>query len=138
MSYTEKELDRIYDRTSGKCHLCRKKLSFSNYGCFGEKGAWEVEHSVPQARGGTDHGRNLYAACISCNRSKRDGSTRSVRAANGVERAPRSKNAARGERTANTIAGAGIGALIGLILGPPGVALGGVIGGAIGNSIDPT
>lgn len=139
MGYSRRELKQIYERTSGSCHLCWKKISLTNYARFGEKGAWEVDHSVPQASGGTDCGNNLYAACISCNRSKRDSSTRSVRASNGVTRAPRSRKAAEEERAENTIVGAGVGALaLGLFLGPPGAALGTLIGGAIGRSIDPT
>lgn len=70
MSYTVEQLDLIYQRTSGKCHLCHDPLARSNYARFGERGAWEVEHSVPRARGGTDRLNNLYAAHICCNRSK--------------------------------------------------------------------
>jgi 5-methylcytosine-specific restriction endonuclease McrA len=36
----------------------------------GERGVWEVEHSVARAKCGSNHGNNLYAACITCNRSK--------------------------------------------------------------------
>lgn len=36
-------LNAIYDRTSGYCHLCGKKLAFTNYARFGERGAWEIE-----------------------------------------------------------------------------------------------
>jgi 5-methylcytosine-specific restriction endonuclease McrA len=72
----ETQLRAIYDRTEGQCHNCRKRLTFRNYGLFGKRGAWEIEHSVAQARGGTDHGNNLFAACISCNRSKGDSSSR--------------------------------------------------------------
>jgi 5-methylcytosine-specific restriction endonuclease McrA len=72
MSYTDEELNIIYNKNSGYCWHCNKKLSFKNYGLIGEKGAWEVDHSVPLSRGGTDHLNNLVPACISCNRSKGD------------------------------------------------------------------
>lgn len=45
MPYSRSQLRRIYDRTSGYCHLCHKKLAFTNYGRYGAKGVWEVEHS---------------------------------------------------------------------------------------------
>lgn len=85
---TDEELNYIYNRTDGCCHICGKKLSFKNYAAFGARGAWEIEHSLPQARGGTSHRNNLYAACISCNRRKRHGSTRGARAEHGRNAAP--------------------------------------------------
>ena len=68
--FTDKKLNAIYDRSRGYCHICGKKLAFINYGNFGKRGAWEVDHSKPRVKGGTDHPNNLYPACISCNRSK--------------------------------------------------------------------
>jgi hypothetical protein len=56
-------LNDIYDRTTGRCHLCGKRLAFHNYGCHGTRGAWHIEHSVPRANGGTDHVNNLYPGC---------------------------------------------------------------------------
>jgi 5-methylcytosine-specific restriction endonuclease McrA len=81
--YSDDGLSRIYDRTSSYWHICRKKLSFTNYGRYGCRGAWEVEHSIARANGGSNHGNNLYAACMSCNRGKGVGTTRSARAAHG-------------------------------------------------------
>jgi hypothetical protein len=88
MAYSDEELERIYDRTNGRCHLCHKKLAFRNYGAFGARGAWDVEHSVARATGGLEHANNRYAACVSCNRSKGTRSSRSVRMQNGVRRSP--------------------------------------------------
>lgn len=68
--YTNEELNKIYDKNDGHCWHCNKKLSFINYGKLGEKGAWEVDHSIPLSRGGTDHLNNLVPACIKCNRTK--------------------------------------------------------------------
>ena len=62
-------LDRVFSRTDGHCHICCKRLCFGNHGAIGKQGAWEIEHSRPRSRGGTDHLNNLYAACISCNRA---------------------------------------------------------------------
>jgi len=80
MAYTEEELNDIYDKNDGYCHICGKKLAFTNYGIVGARGAWEVDHSVPRSRGGSNLMRNLLPACISCNRSKGDSSTRTARA----------------------------------------------------------
>lgn len=77
MGYSIERQREIYERTNGRCHICRKQLAWCNYGVLGTHGAWEVEHSIPRAAGGTDHLNNLYPACIGCNRSKGDGSTRS-------------------------------------------------------------
>jgi HNH endonuclease len=70
MNPAREMLRRIYDRTCGYCHLCGKKLSFQNYGRFEKRRAWEIEHSIPRAMGGSDHLNNLYPACIGCNRDE--------------------------------------------------------------------
>ena len=57
---TNDRLNLIYDKTHGCCHLCHKKLAFINYGIYGAKGAWHIEHSKAKANGGTDHLNNLY------------------------------------------------------------------------------
>jgi len=35
MSYTEDQLDKIYSRSSGYCHIFHKKLARTNYANFG-------------------------------------------------------------------------------------------------------
>ncbi len=87
MAYSYDERELIYDRTSGYCHLCKRKLSFKNYAKPGKKGAWEVEHSQPRAKGGSDRLSNLYAACIPCNRDKGTATTRTARGWHGRTRA---------------------------------------------------
>lgn len=91
MNYTDKDLNKIYNKTDGYCHLCHRKISWSNYGFPWTRGAWEVDHSVPKAFGGTDNMNNLFPACIECNRRKGANSTRSERAKNGFMRAPYSR-----------------------------------------------
>jgi hypothetical protein len=138
MSFDSDPLRRIYDRTEGKCHLCRKKLAFANYALAGGRGAWEIEHSVPRSNGGTDHLNNLYAACISCNRDKSDSSTRTVRSKNGFKRAPYSKS----QRSENAWIGGTLGTVAAAFLVPPPIRLGAmllgaVIGATVGHEVEP-
>jgi len=70
--YTDERLEEIFDRTGGECACCEKQLSYSNYGQFGHRGAWEVDHRVPVSKGGSNNLRNLQAMCIDCNRAKLD------------------------------------------------------------------
>src|SRR6266581_5797613 len=130
MKREEAELRAIYERTEGRCHICRKRLSLCNYGSFGKRGAWEIEHSVAQARGGTDHLNNLFAACILCNRSKGDSSSKSARQLHGYECAPYSSR----RRKRNAVLGAGIGSLA-MILVPPQLRLAAAIVGAVAGAL---
>ena len=136
----QKPLERrksVFTKTDGHCHLCHKKLSFSNYGKNGTKGSWHIEHSVARANGGTDHLNNLFAACIKCNIEKGTLHTKTARRKNGVSRAPWSKNRKDKVRNDNTLGGAAIGALLGAPLGPGGVFIGGALGAIFGNSNSP-
>lgn len=127
MSYSEDELDRIFASTDGRCQLCWSDLVRAEYGS-----QWEVDHSNPRARGGTDMERNLMPSCVSCNRSKQDRSNDVVRRENGHTRAPRSKQ----ERNSRSTAGALLCALVGAAFGPAGVILGAVTGVVLGHSDD--
>jgi len=79
MPYADEDLRYIYDKTDGWCRYCNKRLSLVNYGRIGKRGAWEVDHAVPVSRGGTDYYRNLWPACIDCNRDKSDRTAQSYR-----------------------------------------------------------
>ena len=133
MKVDSERLNKIYDKTRGKCHLCHKKLAFKNYGVLGAKGAWEIEHSKPRSKGGTDHLNNLYPACIKCNRQKNNGTNYSIRSKKGVKKAPLSEKARRKKVIKNTVKGAAAGAAVGRIFGPGGMLVGGAIGALIGN-----
>lgn len=137
MAWTDEQLEAIYDRTSGYCHLCGKKLAYSNYGDVGSRGSWEVEHSVPRACGGSERMNNLYAACVPCNRAKGARSTRACRAENGRSKAPLNRSTRRAARVENAFAGAGVGALVGSLFGPAGTLIGGAIGAHIGHREKP-
>lgn len=136
--YSEDDLNDIYDRTSGKCHLCHKRLSFKNYGVHGARGAWEVEHSRPLALGGTNHRNNLRPACLSCNRSKGTADTRTARGWNGRTHAPLSvsKRLAAKQESA-LVGGLLFGTLGALMAGPLGAVAGGALGAGLGHAEDP-
>jgi 5-methylcytosine-specific restriction endonuclease McrA len=137
-TYDEDRIELVFDRTDGRCHICWGKLVFSNYGRFGERGAWEIEHSNPRCKGGSDRLSNLFAAHITCNREKGTMHTRTARAWNDRTRAPLSRQRRIEKREENTLAGAGIGAISGALLGGPvGLFIGGIAGAAIGNGIEP-
>jgi 5-methylcytosine-specific restriction endonuclease McrA len=137
MSYKKQKLDRIYDRTSGYCHICHKKLSRKNYACCGEHGAWEVDHSRPRANGGADHINNYFAACIPCNREKGKATTATARKWNEKQRAPLSRERRAEEKVKNGVAGALLGGACGAALGPAGAVIGGLIGAALGADQNP-
>lgn len=119
------------------CPSAGMDLLQRNYGCDGDRGSWEVEHSVARARGGTDRLNNLYAACISCNRSKQAMTTRAFRARNGVRRAPLSKKRHDVARVSNTISGAVLGTVAAAIFAREIWLLGTILGAALGHEIDP-
>ncbi len=138
MSYDVEILRRIYDRTDGHCHICGKKLSFTNYAISSDRGAWEVEHSVAKAKGGTNHPNNLFPACITCNRKKGTRTSRTARIQHDRKRAPLSRDRKESIRGNNTLAGVTFGAVVGGFLGgPPGAFIGGTLGGILGHSSDP-
>ena len=137
MPYDTLSLRRIYDKTTGRCHICGKKLSFTNYASLGEKGAWEVEHSHPRAKGGRDHLNNLFPACIRCNRDKKTVTTKTARSWHGRKRAPLSKTQRKKVKQSNAVAGAIIGGLVGAVGGPWGAAAGAAIGAKIGHDANP-
>lgn len=137
MPFTKQQIDSIYDRSTGYCHLCHKKLSRKNYGIHGARGAWHVEHSIPRSKGGTDHMNNLFAACIDCNYEKSNMTTRTARKWNGKTCAPLSREMRKQAKLKGGIAGAIAGVLVGALAGPLGVLVGAVSGAYMGSSGNP-
>jgi 5-methylcytosine-specific restriction endonuclease McrA len=138
------DLRKTYNRTNGKCHICWKKLSFKNYGKIDEKGAWEIEHSHPRSRGGSDHLNNLYASCISCNRSKGTHTTQTARSWHNHTKAPLSKTQREKAKCSNALWGAIILGVVGVALSGPlglvrgvGALVGIALGGKLGYDTDP-
>ncbi len=140
MAYDDERLRAIFEKTDGRCHLCWRKLAFKNYGCDGSRGAWQVDHGNPRAKGGGNGLNNLQPACCDCNREKSCGSTRWARrrVGHGKTCAPMSKVKRAEARVGNAVVGGGVGALIGaLVAGPAGARLAGAAGAALGALLDP-
>ena len=57
MNFNQSQLRIIYNKTEGYCVHCGKKLSFNNYGKYGHRMAWEIDHSKAKAKGGTNYFR---------------------------------------------------------------------------------
>ncbi|RZO54167.1 MAG: HNH endonuclease [Sandaracinaceae bacterium] len=134
MAFTNEEIDIVWEKTNRRCHICRKTVARRNHGTIGRRGSWEIDHSNPKAKGGSDRLSNLLPACVPCNRSKREGSTRAARAQHGHSRRPLS--AAEIEKA--QLRNAGIGGAGGLVFGaalggPVGAAVGGIAGLALGS-----
>ena len=53
----------LFGRQEGRCNGCKTEFPFR---------AFEVDHVIPQSRGGTDHLDNLQLLCSHCNRTKGD------------------------------------------------------------------
>lgn len=135
---TDEERKKIFEKTDGRCHICRKQLAFHNYGKLNGEGIWEIEHSNPRAKGGSDRLVNKYPACVSCNRSKGAGSTRKARAKHDYKRAPYSRK----KKTEHAITGGTIGFFLSWIFVPPHIRIpltlcSAVVGARIGYTAEP-
>ena len=53
----------LFGMQEGRCNGCRTEFPFRMF---------EVDHLIPQSRGGTDHIDNLQLLCAHCNRTKGD------------------------------------------------------------------
>ena len=54
----------LYGRQEGFCNGCREHFKIRNL---------QVDHIVPQSKGGTDHPKNLQLLCQACNSTKGNG-----------------------------------------------------------------
>lgn len=124
----DEERKKIFEKTDGRCHICRKQLAFHNYGKLNGKGIWEIEHSNPRANGGSDRLVNKYPACVSCNRSKGSGSTRKARAKHDYKRAPYSRK----KKTEHAIIGGAIGSFLSSAIAPSPIGIAIMLGAAVG------
>lgn len=84
-------LDYVFEKSQRKCHYCCKQLAWKNYGRRDLRSGWEVDHSVPRSKEGTDHLNNLVASCWMCNLDKRDVSGNRYRKATQPLRAERKR-----------------------------------------------
>lgn len=135
---TDDERKKIFERTDGRCHICREQLAFQNYGKLNGEGIWEIEHSNPRANGGSDRLVNKYPACVRCNRKKGAGSTRKARAKHGYKRAPYSRK----KKAEHAITGGAIGSFLSWFFVPlhiriPVTLCSAVVGAIIGYKAEP-
>ena len=137
MMYSQQQLNMILEKTDGRCHLCRKNLVRKNYNTLGARGAWEVDHSVPQAKGGTNRFSNLLPACISCNRSKQDSSTKTARRKHGFRASPLSKKKKIKHAQWGALGGGIAVRIMFAPLGLPGIAAGALLGAVISYLYEP-
>ena len=101
-------------------------------------GAWEVEHSRPRCEYGSEGLCNLYAAHISCNRSKQARSTRSARAQYGRTRAPLSVKRRAQVKVDNAVTEGLLGGLVGAAIGGRrGFVVGALVAGKNGYDRNP-
>lgn len=70
MYFHDDDLDHIHGKTRGRCRCCGKNLTRKNHGIVGAYGAWQVDHSIPLARNGSNNMRNLFPMCVDCNQAK--------------------------------------------------------------------
>lgn len=133
VSYTEEELKNMYDSTSGRCHLCGEKIDFDAYPT-----EWEVDHSRPRSKGGTEHGNNLYPAHKSCNRARQNRLASVIRDQNGLSKPPLSRKQRKKKKKDKALTWGGLAAIAGVLLGgPPGAVAAGAIGAVAGHEQDP-
>ena len=137
MAYDEITRRKIYDRTDGRCHICGKKLSFINYGKMGKRGAWEIDHSRPRSKNGSENLNNLYASCISCNRTKGTFASQTARSWYDRKKAPLSKVKRKEVKFTNAVLGGIAGLLFGLYVSPFVALVGSIVGVKIGYDVDP-
>jgi hypothetical protein len=134
----DERLERIFERIDGRCHICGGGLCFRNYGRADARGAWEIEHSHPRCKGGTNNLNNLYAAHIRCNRQKGSYTTRTARRWHLRTRAPFSSPKMAEIRNRNAL---GLG-LLGLLIGAGTGGIGAALlfcgaGACLGHSLSP-
>ena len=68
-TFSKKEKKEIFERCCRKCFYCHIALSFKN-SQKGERGAWNADHLLPDARDGATTIVNGVAACFDCNSKK--------------------------------------------------------------------
>lgn len=103
----------VLSRTDGDCHICHRAVGPRSYARVHSPLGWELDHSRPRSRGGSDRLNNLYAAHIRCNRSKGANSTRSARGRHGYSVAPLSTPSRQAYHSRAMIIGAAGGGLVG-------------------------
>lgn len=134
ITFTKEVQAKILEKTDKRCHICHKMLAKKNYGVIGLKGAWEIDHSIPISKGGSNHLNNLYPACIPCNRRKGNSNNVMARKPYGLKIAPMSKRSKDSKRKNDVLTGLMMGAGFGTAFGPVGILIGATLGAIVGDS----
>lgn len=137
MTHDAEMLQKIFNKTDGKCHICHKGICLKNHGVNGARGAWHVDHSVPRSKGGADHLNNYLPAHIRCNLARSNKRNRTARQRFGKTRAPLSAVRKNQLRKRNALIAAAIGTLAFAGTGPIGWLLGTSISALVGHSLQP-
>jgi 5-methylcytosine-specific restriction endonuclease McrA len=71
--FSKTELRSIFERSCGRCQICKKRWKLADHG----KTGWHVDHVVANSGGGsgTENMENLQVACAQCNLKKGRGYT---------------------------------------------------------------
>ena len=69
MTFQQEEKRDIFEQCCRECFYCHKKLVFKN-SRKDERGAWNADHLIPDARDGATTIINEVAACFDCNSKK--------------------------------------------------------------------
>jgi 5-methylcytosine-specific restriction endonuclease McrA len=67
---TNSKLIAVFNKTNGHCHFCGDPVMLEKYGVkdVDENGAWEADHVIQKAKGGSKEYENCLPSCARCNR----------------------------------------------------------------------
>jgi hypothetical protein len=117
-SYAAEDLEHVFLKRRGRCHLCGDRVRFEHYGRTSRRG-WEIDHDHPLALGGEHHLDNLEPAHATCNRSKQAMPSEVFRSLLGLERPPLSADELEELAVSRLADGVLVGTAIGALLGAP-------------------
>ena len=131
--YSFQRLVKIFKKTEGCCHVCKKKIDFKLYAKLHHKNGWQiVDRSRTEASGGNSAITNLWPVHAQCKLGQRTGKSRNARKAQEYSHSSTEKRIQKDRRE---IVGGLVGGTLGLAAGPAGVVAGAALGVEIGRKI---